>query len=66
MSEFRPSSKFKQQYKTLFRENPEGANLFLLLAELSEDQGQIETTEAELAALMAIRFDNPMKYALEG
>ena len=45
------------------------ANLFLLLAELADENGQVRLgpdPEAELAVLMAARFEDPTAYQLEG
>lgn len=42
------------------------ANLFLLLAELMDERGQVKTDEYELAQLMAARFPDPKEYALGG
>jgi hypothetical protein len=62
---FRPNRKFRQHYNWLFKKNPLGANLFLLLAELANEGGQVRTSPEELAELMAIRFgDDPRRYSL--
>jgi len=54
----------KKKYDHLFRKNPEAANLFLLLTELADKQGQIKTDEKELVDLMAARFKDPRGYSL--
>lgn len=56
--------RFKQDYDRIFRKNPESANLFLLLSELAGKKGKVLTDEAELARLMAKRFQNPRTYQL--
>lgn len=61
---FKPNRNFKKQYNKIFKRDPAAANLFLLLMEIADDQGQVETTEEELAALMAARFNDPKEYAL--
>ena len=61
---FKPNRKFKKKYDKLFKKNPQAANLWLLLCELSNERGQVETNEKELADLMAIRFADPKEYAL--
>ncbi|MDA3898368.1 MAG: hypothetical protein PF482_19705 [Desulfobacteraceae bacterium] len=62
--QFRPNRKFKKDYDRIFRENPEAANLFLLLAELADESGQVVTDEADFIRLMAARFNDPEAYQL--
>ena len=61
---FVPNRKFKRKYDRIFKQDPEAANFFLLLCELADERGQVETTEEELAELMAVRFSDPGEYAL--
>lgn len=61
---FTPNRKFKKRYDKIFKKNPEAANLFLLLAELADEKGQVATNEEDLAELMAVRFEDPGEYAL--
>jgi hypothetical protein len=61
-----PNRKFKRDYDRLFRKDPPAANVFLLLCELADERGQVKTDEAELARLMAARFENPRAYQLPG
>ena len=61
---FRPNRKFKKEYDRLFKENPLGANAYLLLCELSDKRGQVFINPQELAELVAARFENPEEYAL--
>ena len=62
---FEPNKKFKRDYKRLFKKDPVGANLFLLLCELADENGQvIIRDEQELGDLMAVRFENPEAYQL--
>lgn len=61
---FRPNKKFKKRYDKIFKDAPESANLFLLLAELADGKGQVKTDPEELAELMADRFNDPGEYAL--
>lgn len=68
---FKINRKFKREYDKLFRENPLTANIFLLLAELADEKGQVKipgTTEEEIgeeiSKLMAARFNDPEEYAL--
>lgn len=61
---FKPNRKFKKKYDKIFRENPEVANLFLLLCELGDKQGQVIISEWELAELMTSRFNDPKEYVL--
>ena len=55
---------FRRQYNRIFKQDPAAANLFLLLAELADDGGQVEATPEELARLLAARFKDPTEYAL--
>lgn len=61
---FQPDRKFKCQYDRIFQRNPEATNLFLLLAEIADEKGQVETDPKELADLMAARFNDLKAYAL--
>ena len=61
---FVPNRKFKKKYDRLFKNDPGAANLFLLLCELSTENGQVETNENELAELIQARFNDPEEYAL--
>ena len=64
---FKHNRKFKKQYDKLFREDPIRANLFLLLAELADEKGQVKLgpkPDEELSELMAARFEDPEEYAL--
>jgi len=61
---FRPNRQFRRSYDRVFRRDPRAANLFLLLAEVADERGQVETDPAELARLMAARFEDPTSYNL--
>ena len=68
---FKPNRKFKKEYDRLFKQNPIGANVFLLLAELADNKGRIKIQGSnekevaqELSRLMKARFDEPAEYAL--
>ena len=61
---FKPNRRFRKDYDRLFKKDPMGANMFLLLCEIADDNGQVETNEAEIAELMAARFNDPEEYAL--
>lgn len=61
---FQPNRRFRKKYNQIFRDNPEAANLFLLLCELADKEGRIVADEAELAKLMTVRFGNPREYQL--
>jgi len=61
---FKQTRNFKKDYNRLFHENPETANLFLLLCELS-DKGRVITSEEELSLLMQARFNDLSEYALK-
>lgn len=62
--QFSPNKKFRRQYKRLFRKDPIAANAFLLLCELADDRGQVETSPEEIVVLMATRFEDPEAYQL--
>lgn len=66
MTTFTPSRRFRRDYDHLFRKNPAAANVFLLLAELADEKGQVVTDERELQGLMAVRFEDPRAYQLPG
>jgi len=57
---------FKNEYDKLYRKNPAAANVLLLLTELADEKGKVVTDDKELAALMALRFDDPTAYQLPG
>ena len=61
---FRPNKKFQREYKKIFKQDPFAANTFLLLCELANKNGQVETNEEELVELMTARFNDPEEYAL--
>ena len=61
---FNPNRKFKRDYDRIYRQNPEAANTFLLLAELADSNGQVVTNEQELSDLFAARFNDPKEYSL--
>lgn len=52
------------EYRRLYGIDPMSANVFLLLYELADEEGQVETTEEGLACLMAARFEDPTEYSL--
>jgi len=61
---FKPNRKFKRKYDKLFKKDPLAANTFLLICELADEKGQVVTDEKEIADLMAVRFEDPRRYAL--
>ena len=62
---FEPDRKFKRHYKRLFKKDPLAANMFLILCELADKNGQVVVRgEQELAELMAVRFEDPESYHL--
>ena len=61
---FVPNREFKRKYKQLFKKDPLAANTFLLLCELADEKGQAETSEEELAELLALRFNDLRGYQL--
>jgi len=66
MTSFKPNREFRRQYDKLFRQDPLAANTLFLLCELADKKGQVITDPEELAELMAIRFNDPIEYALGG
>jgi hypothetical protein len=58
------NKKFKNEYDRIFRRNPAAANLFLMLTELADKNGQVITDEKQLVELMAARFDDFTAYQL--
>jgi hypothetical protein len=66
---FTPSRRFRRDYDRLFRKDPAAANVFLLLAELADEKGQVRMgpcPEEEIADLMTARFDDCRAYQLPG
>lgn len=67
---FKPSRRFRRHYDRLFRKDPAAANVMLLLAELANENGEIQFNApepaAEIARLMAARFEDPRAYQLSG
>ena len=64
---FKATRKFKKKYNKLFKKDPLAANTFLLLCELANEKGQVETDPEELLNLLAARFNDPcQEYALPG
>lgn len=67
---FRPNRKFRRAYDQLFRKNPLGANIHLLLCELANERGEVRLNgllpEKELQRLMVARFSDPRAYQLPG
>ena len=59
MAHFTPNRKFRRKYDRLFKRDPLAANTFLLLCELADAKGRVQTTPKELAALLPERFENP-------
>jgi len=62
---FKPNRKFRKDYDSLFQQDPISANIFLLLCELADSNGQVKTSdEEELAELFSVRFEDPKEYAI--
>jgi len=64
MKPFTSSRRFRREYNRIFRKNPAAANVFLLLAELADEKGQVVTDEREIQRLLAARFDDCRAYQL--
>ena len=61
---FKPNRAFRRRYNWIFKRDPGTANVFLLLAELADERGQVETTEDEMLELMSARFEDYREYQL--
>ena len=61
---FKKNRRFKKKYDWLYKKDPMGANMFLLLCEIADDNGQVMTTDEEIVELMAARFNDPEEYSL--
>jgi len=62
---FKPNRKFNRTYERLFKTDPLQANLFLLMAEMANENGQVVVTdENEIVELMNARFNDPTEWAL--
>lgn len=70
MDTFKSNRKFHRDYDRLFRKDPMGANIFLLLVEVANERGEIRFEvpflEIEIQRLMARRFEDPRAYQLGG
>lgn len=66
MKRMKISRKLRKQYDKVFKYDPISANLFLLIYEMAEENGQVRTDPAELSRLMTARFKNPEAYQLPG
>ncbi len=70
MTTFTPSRRFRRHYDRLFRKDPAAANVFLLMAELANERGEVRFDNpdpaAEIQRLMAVRFDDCRAYQLPG
>ena len=64
MMKFKPTRRFKKKYDWLYKQDPLAANTFLLVCELADERGQVETSLEELATLFAARFEDPEEYLL--
>lgn len=53
---FQPNRKFRRKYDQIYRQDPMAANTFLLICELADEKGKVETSPEELAELMTARF----------
>ncbi len=60
---FTPNRKFRKAYDALYKKDPLAANLYLLMNELANENGEIEANDDELYQLMEIRFNDPEEYA---
>lgn len=64
------SRRFKRDYDRLFREDPLGANMLLLLAEMANERGEIRFNTPdpvdEIYPLMKARFEDLRAYQLPG
>ena len=67
---FTPSRHFRREYDRLFKKDPAAANVFLLLAELANERGEVRLDtpfpETEIQRLLGARFDDPRAYQLPG
>jgi len=61
---FKSNRKFRRDYNRAFEIDPMAANAFLLLCEMADEKGRVETTPEEIAELMAARFEDPAEYQL--
>ena len=69
MSDFITSRRFRSDYDRTFRKDPAAANLLLLLAEIADENGQVNLgafPEMQIQKLMNARFSDPRAYQLPG
>lgn len=66
---FKPNRHFRREYRRIFKKDPMAANVFMLLAELADENGQVRLgpdPESELAQLLAARFEDPRENQFKG
>ena len=61
---FKPNKRFRREYNRIYKKDPQAANLYLLMCELADQNGQVRINEEVLAELMAERFEDAREYAL--
>ncbi len=69
MRDFIPNRRFRRDYDRTFRKDPAAANLLLLLAEIADENGQVNLgafPEMQIQKLMNARFSDPRAYQLPG
>ena len=69
MSDFITNRRFRRDYDRTFRKDPAAANLLLLLAEIADENGQVNLgafPEMQIQKLMNARFSDPRAYQLPG
>ncbi len=70
MKPFTSSRRFRREYDHLFRTDPTTANVFLLMAEMANERGEVRLKtafpEIEIQKLMAARFEDCRAYQLPG
>lgn len=70
MKPFTSSRRFRRDYDRLFRKDPAAANVFLLMAELADERGEVRFDNPdpalEIQRLLAARFDDCRAYQLQG
>ncbi len=62
--DFTKNENFRKDYDFLYKSDPQVANLFLLMCELADENGEVEISDSEIGNLMMVRFNNPAEYAI--
>ncbi len=64
MDEIGSNPEFVKDYNEIFKESPLAANIYLLICEMADNNGQVTMSDDELTAAVNARFIDPDAYQL--